>query len=83
MHKLKVIFNKNTEDEAVLEFLVTEVTHDHAADAVDINVKAEGLAFHELGKLGYKISLSETNYTNALEEWELNGLIEEQPLNNI
>ena len=83
MHKLKVIFNKGTEDEQVLEFLVVSVAHDHTGDKVDINVKAEGLAFHELGKIGYKIALSETNYTLALEEWELNGLQEEQPLNNI
>ena len=83
MHKLKVIFNKGTEDEQVLEFLVVSVAHDHTGDKVDINVKAEGLAFHELGKIGYKIALSETNYTLALEEWELDGLKEEQPLNNI
>ena len=83
MHKLKVIFNKGTEDEQVLEFLVVSVAHDHTGDKVDINVKAEGLAFHELGKIGYKIALSETNYTLALDEWELDGLKEEQPLNNI
>ena len=83
MQKLKVIFNKNTEEEKVFEFLVTSVTYDHQDDNVDINVKAEGLAFHELGKLGYKIALSETNYTLALDEWELNGLLTEQPKNNL
>lgn len=83
MHKLKVIFNKNTEDEKVFEFLVTEVTHDHSSDNVDLTVKSEGLAFHELGKIGYKISLSEQNYIDALEEWEQNGMSGEQPLNNI
>lgn len=83
MHKLKVVFNKGTEDEYVFEFLVVSVAHDHSNDNVDLNVKAEGLAFHELGKIGYKIALSETNYTLALEEWERDGLIAEQPLNNI
>ena len=83
MHKLKVIFNKNTDDEKVFEFLVTEVTHDHSSDNVDLTVKSEGLAFHELGKIGYKISLSEQNYIDALEEWEQNGMSGEQPLNNI
>lgn len=83
MHKLKVVFNKNTADEAVLEFFVTQVTHDHTGDSVVLNVQAEGLAFHELGKIGYKISLSEENYTQALERWEKNGLVQEQPLNNI
>jgi len=29
MQKLKVIFNKNTEEEKVFEFLVTSVTYDH------------------------------------------------------
>jgi len=56
---------------------VVSVAHDHTGDQVDINVKAEGLAFHELGKIGYKIALSETNYTLALDEWELDGLKEE------
>ena len=62
MHKLKVIFNKNLEEERVFEFLVTSVASDHTQDRVDINVKAEGLAFHELGKVGYKIALSQTNF---------------------
>jgi len=59
MHKLKVIFNKGTDVERVFEFLVIEVTHDHTADNVTLTVKSEGLAFHELGKIGYKISLSD------------------------
>lgn len=83
MHKLKVVFNKKTEEEQTYEFLVVSVAHDHSGDNVDLNVKAEGLAYHELGKIGYKIALSETNYTLALDEWELNGLVTEQPLNNI
>ena len=73
MHKLKVIFNKNTEDEKVLEFLVISVTEDHAADEVDITIKAEGLAFHELGKTGYKISLSQENYEVVENDWFDNG----------
>mgnify|MGYP003548521066 FL=1 len=58
MHKLKVVFNKNTTYEAILEFIVISVTDDHTRDEIDITVKAEGLAFHELGKTGYRISLS-------------------------
>lgn len=83
MHKLKVIFNKETDDEKVLEFLVTEVTHDHQGDNVDLSIKAEGLAFHELGKIGYKISLSEQNYLDTLDAWETAGFVRDQPLNNI
>ena len=83
MHKLKIVFNKETEDEKVIEFLVTEVVHDHSADNVDLNVKAEGLAFHELGKIGYKIALTEQNFLDALDEWEINGFLGDQPVNNI
>lgn len=83
MHKLKVIFNKNTEDEDVFEFLVTSVASDHTQDRVDISVKAEGLAFHELGKVGYKIELSETLLTDEMEEWANGSMIEDPPKNNI
>ena len=74
MHKLKVIFNKNDENERVFEFLVVSVDSGHTNDEVDISVKAEGLAFHELGKVGYKISLSQTNYELDLEEWINDGM---------
>ena len=84
LHKLKVVFNKGTADEKIFEFLVISVVHDHAQDSVMLTIKAEGLAFHELGKLGYKIALSETNYTNALDEWKKTGVANDTaPLNNI
>lgn len=73
MHKLKVVFNKNTADEAVFEFLVVSVTEDHTRDEVDITVKAEGLAFHELGKTGYRISLSQENFEVVENDWFDNG----------
>ena len=74
MHKLKVIFNKNEKDaERIFEFLVTAVTEDHTQDNIMISVKAEGLAFHELGKIGYKISLSQTNFELDEKEWFDNG----------
>jgi len=34
-----------------------------------IDVSAEGLAFHELGKIGYKIALSKDDFLNDLSEW--------------
>ena len=73
MHKLKVVFNKNTTNEAVFEFLVVSVTEDHTKDEVDITVKAEGLAFHELGKTGYRISLSQENFEKVENDWFDNG----------
>ena len=69
MHKLKVIFNKTTEHERVFEFLVTNVDNEHTSDEVDISVKAEGLAFHELGKVGYKLAFSQTTYELDLDSW--------------
>ena len=83
MHKLKVIFNKNNADEEVFEFLVTSVAHDHSDDRVELTVKAEGLAYHELGKIGYKISLSQETYTTAFDNWVEEGMIGESPQENI
>ena len=73
MHKLKIVFNKNTEYEAIFEFLVVSVTEDHNRDEVDITVKSEGLAFHELGKTGYRISLSQENFEKIENDWFDNG----------
>ena len=79
MHKLKVIFNKNDENERVFEFLVVSVDSGHANDEVDISIKAEGLAFHELGKVGYKIALSQTNYELDLQKWIDDGMKGSKP----
>lgn len=73
MHKLKVVFNKNTPYEEIFEFLVVSVTEDHNRDEVDITVKTEGLAFHELGKTGYRISLSQENFEKVENDWFDNG----------
>ena len=62
MRKIKVIFNKSTEDEYVLEFLITNVDETHENDQLYCEVKCEGLAFHELGKRGYKLSLTSDDY---------------------
>lgn len=55
--------------ETVLEFLVVSVVDSHKLDEVTIDVSAEGLAFHELGKLGYKITLNETDFELDSEKW--------------
>ena len=70
MRKIKVIFNKQTEDEAVFEFVITKVTERHAKDEKWCDVECEGLAFHELGKNGYKLSLTEETYYNDHRDWE-------------
>lgn len=57
LRKIKVIFNKRTEDEEVFEFVILEVEESHEGFEKYCSVKCEGLAFHELGKQGYKIYL--------------------------
>ena len=79
LRKLKVIFNKGTADEAVFELVITKVTESHEGFEKYCEVEAEGLAFHELGKQGYTITLSgqadvdydfpEGEYENRINYW--------------
>jgi len=73
MHKIKLIFNKKTEDEKVFEFLITEINESHNKDEIIYDISCEGLAFHELGKIGYKISLMPDDFLNEWEAWFKNG----------
>jgi len=38
-----------------------------------VEVETEGLAFHELGKIGYKIKLSAQDFYNDTDDWFNNG----------
>lgn len=79
LRKLKVIFNKGTADEAIFELVITKVTESHEGFEKYCEVEAEGLAFHELGKQGYTITLSgqadvdfnfpEGEYENRINYW--------------
>lgn len=69
MRKIKVILNKNTEYEDVFEFLIIKVTEKHDKGELYCEVECEGLAFHELGKTGYKISLSPDDFEEEYREW--------------
>ena len=69
LRKIKVIFDKGGRDEAVFEFMIIKVTESHENDELRCEVECEGLAFHELGKIGYKISLNEEDYTEDWMEW--------------
>jgi len=73
MRKIKVIFNKATEDEAVFEFLITKINESHSNDTLICNISCEGLAFHELGKIGYKISLSSDDFLDEDYKWFKDG----------
>lgn len=70
MRKLKVIFNKQTYDEEVFEFVITQITESHDGDVLTCEVTSEGLAFHELGKTGYKYSLSLDTYELDFQNWQ-------------
>ena len=72
LRKIKVIFNKQTPDEEVFEFLITKVNEVHEQDILTCEITCEGLAFHELGKIGYNYYLSYDeyylDYKKAIEE---------------
>lgn len=67
--KIKVIFNKHTEDEAVFEFLIIDVNEAHEEDDLTCELKCEGLAFHELGKVGYRFHLSQEVFEEEYYTW--------------
>lgn len=73
MRKIKVIFNKKTWAERVFEFIITKVTERHENDQLYCDVEGEGLAFHELGKIGYKISLSSQDFYDEDYKWFQEG----------
>ena len=69
MRKIKLIFNKEQEHERVFEFLITKVEERHTGDELYCDVTCEGLAFHELGKVGYKISVESDDFYNDDYNW--------------
>ena len=83
MRKIKVILNKQLEDEAVFEFLITKVTERHEANGLFCDVECEGLAFHELGKIGYKISFSPDTFYLDDQLWFNGDQTGEQPRQTI
>ena len=91
MRKIKLIFNKESADEKVYEFLITKINERHSNDQLFCDVSCEGLAFHELGKIGYKVSLTPDDFYNDDYDWfkekqwtDSNGEIHtEQPIANL
>ena len=83
LRKVKVIFNKGEEDSAIddasrarirsshtFELVITKVIEVHDSDQLRCNIECEGLAFHELGKIGYKYNLSQDNFLLDKKEWD-------------
>lgn len=91
LRKIKIIFNKLTSDEEVFELLITKITEEHEADHLFCNVECEGLAFHELGKVGYTESLSAADFELDYKNWNTLGYwtkrdgtrMESEPIQNI
>jgi len=90
LRKIKLIFNKRTKDEKVFEFLVTMVEELHDTNkSLYCSVAASSLVFQELGKRGYKISLSSddfiqeyNDYLDLLDETEYTSEEYEEELKN-
>lgn len=83
MRKIKVIFNKGTDVERVFEFVITKVTKSHENDKPQCDVQCEGLAFHELGKIGYKIEFSTDVLAEENYQWYIGDQTDEEPIPTI
>jgi len=86
LRKIKVIFNKGSvADEKVFEFVIIKITEKHEQDMLTCEVECEGLAFHELGKIGYKINLSQDNFELTYEDWMEHGRLngDAEPIQNV
>ena len=69
LRKLKLIFNKGKSEEEIFEFVINKIREEHADGKLYCEVTAEGLAFQELGKVGYKISLSSEDFIEEYNNW--------------
>lgn len=80
LRKIKVIFNKdNIAKRKIFEFMIINVSESHSKDQLYCDIKCDGLAFHELGKVGYKISLSTDEFYNETNDWFENPEDKEEP----
>ena len=80
LKKIKVIINKKDmvhyvqenelqNQQKIYQFLITKVSQSHDAGKMYCQVSCEGLAFHELGKIGYRFSLSHDVYLQEYAKW--------------
>lgn len=80
LRKIKIIFNKNQANQKVYEQIIVKVNERHENKETFCDVNCEGLAFHELGKVGYKISLSGDDYLAEDLEWFNGGQVGAEPM---
>ena len=84
LRKLKLIFNKGEKGkEEIFEFVISKVTETHTDGQLKCEVTAEGLAFQELGKVGYKISLLSDNFIEEYNKWAESDKTAPEPKNNL
>lgn len=83
LRKIKVIFHKNTEYEHIFELLITKVTESHEGFQLTCDVECESLAFHELGKSGYKLSLNQDTFIDYWTKWANGEITGNEPKSNI
>ena len=79
----QLLFNEQGEIEKVIELVVTKVTEEHESDHLFCNVECAGLAFNELGKIGYTISLSAADFEYKYKQWQESDMSEPMPLQNV
>ena len=74
LRKIKVIINKGDKKlEKVFEFLIKEIIENHVNDVLTCDIHCTELAFEELGKIGYKISLTAGDLEADDAEWFKTG----------
>lgn len=67
--RVKLIFDKGTVNQRIREFVIVNLTQERDGDNLYCNVECSGLAFYELGKIGYNLTFNED--TIIAEEEEL------------
>lgn len=80
MRKIKLIFDKHGTREKVFEFIILKTTERHESDQLFCDVECEGLAFHELGKIGYKLELNADEFELDHKNWEESDKTEDEPV---
>ena len=78
MRKIKVIFDKwdnigdaDAMSASTFEFIILKVQEEHESDNLMCHIECEGLAFHELGKVGYKLSLTTQEFNDDYYNWSI------------
>lgn len=69
LRKIKVIINKAEQYEKVYEFIINNVDETHSEKNVTCKVECDGLAFNELGKVGFKVSMSGDAFYDEDYDW--------------